>query len=218
MSTTFQQAIDTARIPLNDAAKVRYPDDMLLSFAIDAVREIAVYRPELFIITQNVPCTAGQAMQTVETANPIGLYVIDVQGVTGGNAVNKGDLDTLRRFRPGWRNDTAGPAENWFPITDDVTKRPQPKFYVYPKPPAGQQLIVQYVREPLPTIPVIGDVIPLDDQLTPAVSSYITFKAESIDDEHVLTQRAAGEYQRFAQIVGISEAKRKNIIIEGRAQ
>jgi hypothetical protein len=146
------------------------------------------------------------------------MYLIDVHAVEGGRSVTKADFDTLRRFRPGFRNDPADECENWFPISVDQTKRPQPDFYIYPKAPAGQVLWVQYVKEPFTTLPVIGDAIPLDDQLAPAVTAYIIFRAEAIDDEHVLTQRAAQEYMRFAQIVGIAEAKRKTIIAEGRPQ
>ena len=215
---TFQQAIDSARIPLNDAAKVRYPDDVLLGYAIDAVREIAVYRPDLFRTLGPLACVAGDVRTSVAQCNPPGLYIIDVHNVQGGDAVTKADFDTLRRLRPGWRNDPAGPAQNWFPVTVDQSKRPQAEFYHYPKAPAGQTLWVEYVKEPFTTTPVYADTIPLDAQLTPAVQAYITFRAESVDDEHVLTQRAAQEYTRFAQIVGIAEAKRKTVVTEGRPQ
>lgn len=49
MSFTFQNLVDRARLPLNDAAKVRYPDSELLSYAVDAFLLLRRYRPDLHI-------------------------------------------------------------------------------------------------------------------------------------------------------------------------
>lgn len=49
MSFTFQQVADRARLPLNDADKVRYPDSELLGYATDAYLMLKRYRPDLFI-------------------------------------------------------------------------------------------------------------------------------------------------------------------------
>jgi hypothetical protein len=48
MARTFQNALDRARIPLNDADKVRYPDVQLLSYANDAILILRQKRPDLF--------------------------------------------------------------------------------------------------------------------------------------------------------------------------
>jgi hypothetical protein len=45
---TYRSAVDLARIPLNDAGKDRYPDDMLLTFANQAVLQVLKRRPDLF--------------------------------------------------------------------------------------------------------------------------------------------------------------------------
>ena len=45
---TYQSAVDLARIPLNDADKDRYPDDMLLAFANQGILQILKRRPDLF--------------------------------------------------------------------------------------------------------------------------------------------------------------------------
>lgn len=49
MAFTFQQLIDRARIPLNDADKTRYPDAELLGYGVDAYLLLRRYRPDLFI-------------------------------------------------------------------------------------------------------------------------------------------------------------------------
>ncbi len=49
MAFTFQQLIDRARIPLNDADKDRYPDSELLGYGIDAYLMLRRFRPDLFL-------------------------------------------------------------------------------------------------------------------------------------------------------------------------
>lgn len=44
---TLQDVCDRARIPLNDASKVRYPDAQLLGYANAGVRRIYEIRPDL---------------------------------------------------------------------------------------------------------------------------------------------------------------------------
>lgn len=46
---TFQQIIDSARVALQDDAKVRYSDANLLEYAIDGVLEARKLRPDFFI-------------------------------------------------------------------------------------------------------------------------------------------------------------------------
>lgn len=46
---TYQSVVDLARIPLNDIAKDRYPDDVLLVFANQGVMTTAKRRPDLFV-------------------------------------------------------------------------------------------------------------------------------------------------------------------------
>jgi hypothetical protein len=49
MIYTAQQLVDHARIPLQDNAKVRYTDAVLLTYLNDAVRLTLKNRPDLFI-------------------------------------------------------------------------------------------------------------------------------------------------------------------------
>lgn len=49
MAFTFQQAVDRARVPLNDSDKDRYSDQELLAYAVDALLMLYRYRPDLFI-------------------------------------------------------------------------------------------------------------------------------------------------------------------------
>lgn len=49
MSFTFQTLIDRARVPLNDADKIRYTDAELLKYAADAYLLLRRYRPDMFL-------------------------------------------------------------------------------------------------------------------------------------------------------------------------
>ena len=49
MALTYQSVVDQARIPLNDADKVRYPDADLLSYANNGMLTLMKRRPDLFI-------------------------------------------------------------------------------------------------------------------------------------------------------------------------
>jgi hypothetical protein len=215
VSFTYADAITGAHTVLNDVARARYTDANTFLYAQDAVREIAMLRPDLFVTTTNIACVAG----TRQSLGADGLYVIDVIGVVGGRAVTKADLKTLARYNPNWQNDDAGECENWFPLYDDQTKRPQPQFIIYPPASVGQVLTVQHAYDPLATPPsAASETVPLPDQLKPAVEAYIVFRAESVDDEHVNSGRAAQFYTSFQTILGLSEKAKKTVIQEGRPQ
>jgi hypothetical protein len=210
---TYNQAIDDAHRSLNDALRTRYPDTVTFPYAQDGVREVAMLRPDLFVTTRDLACTPGEVEQTVAPD----LYILDVLNVVGGSSVTKADLDTMRRYQRSWMTDTADEAENWFPIINDQTKRPQANFFIYPKAPAAQSLRVQTVSDPLATLPSAAtETMPIPDQLLPAIASYIIFRCEMVDDEHVVSQRAQAAYTNFATILGVSEKNRKTIVQEGR--
>jgi hypothetical protein len=103
---TYRSAVDLGRIPLNDASKDRYPDDVLLAFANQGVLQILKRRPDLF---------SGQ----------------------------------LARL-PDW--------------------------------PGTEKLL--------------GDAFPLPAEYLQTVADYVTFRAETVDDEHVNSGRASS-FARF---------------------
>lgn len=65
MAFTFQQLADRARIPLNDADKVRYPDSELLIYGTDAYLMLRRYRPDVFLETYTaLPDYSGLVLAT----------------------------------------------------------------------------------------------------------------------------------------------------------
>ena len=64
MAFTFQQLIDRARVPLNDADKDRYSDEELLDYAVDAFLMLRRYRPDLFLSNWTLPDWSAFDLET----------------------------------------------------------------------------------------------------------------------------------------------------------
>jgi hypothetical protein len=199
--TSIQQVIDNARVTLNDSAKVRYPDAECFQYILDAFRQACLARPDLFSITGTVTCVVGVEQTLPSTA----WFVIDVIGTVGGDDIEEGDYETLRAYNPGWRNEPAGPAVNWFrfPQKDDLG--PNNKFYVTP-PAAGGELVKAVWADFDPSALTITSAIMVPEQYVPALEAYIIFRAEAKDDEHVVTGRASLFSAAFDQALRVGQA------------
>ncbi len=197
---TPQQIIAQARHITNDAGTssfvFRQDNDELVSYVNEGLKEAAILRPDLFSTVGDMVCMAGQCEQSITFLDAISL--LDVLCIHGGTAVNPFDRATMDQFNPGWRTDAEGPAENWAPLEGDPLQ-----FFIYPKAPAGQVLDVRYVRNP--GVYALGDTIgDLPASYLPALADYVVYRAESKDDEHVLTQRAAAHLLAFKSKFGVT--------------
>lgn len=192
---TFQDLIDLARVPLNDADKERYPDAKLLGYAKDGLREAAVLRPDLFAATGQVNCVAGVEQQIPEG----GWFIITVLTNSVGEDVLEADYQTYRAFNPGWRTDDAGPADIWMRYDE---KGPNNRFFVYPPAVMGAQIDVEYVVCNVAELELDDDV-PLDEPYLPGLQDYVTGRAEEVDDQHTVSQRQAQLIQAFAARLGV---------------
>lgn len=98
MAFTYQSVIDLARIPLNDADKVRVSDATLLSFANQSVLQLLKRRPDLFIgsfsslptgqavLGDQFPLTA-QYVQTVADYITFRAETIDDEKMNSGRSL-----------------------------------------------------------------------------------------------------------------------------------
>jgi hypothetical protein len=230
-----KDVIKLARYALNDDPDGASPtlrfhtDDELMAYTVAGARETAILRPDLFVAEHEYTCQAGNVLQ--DAASVGALYVIDVMGVKGGTnlpgggapyatAVLKADLDTMRRFDRSWALRDAATAENWFPYPSDQSKRPQSKFYIYPKAPANQALGLQVVQDPWHgiTVSLETELAVMPKEILEVQFEYVVFRAESKNDESALSQRAIASWNRFVDVLGRSELKRKIVQQEGRPQ
>lgn len=189
--------VDEARIMLQDthATLRRYSDADLLGFANQALKRIAILRPDLFSYFGDVDCTAGTVLQDLPSD---AVRLMEVFSVTGGDSVRETNRETMDDVYPQWVSDTAGPAINWMRHPRSATK-----FFIYPKAPASQQLVVEYAQTP-PDYDADTTVALLPDAFYPVVLDGVIFIAESIDNEHVNAGRAELFQKTFAESLAVN--------------
>lgn len=197
--STFAQLISRIRPTLNDLSAVRYSDPNLLEWAVDGLREMVVYRPDLFTVTGTFTCVAGHEQALSGNA----LYIVDILANGNGDVIPEADLMTLSAFNQSWRNDAPDVASVWMRVPVDGGKDINDHFYLYPPSPEGQQLKAAWVE--LNTALSLGSSVPIPNNYEPALEAYMIFRAESIDDEHVVEQRAALFRQAFEMMLGVGK-------------
>lgn len=190
---------EVRRVLQDNTAPYRYSDTYLLGFANQALKRMAVLRPDLFAYIGAVTCTAGAVIQSAPTDSIRVMEVFQVQGGAGVTEVNR---DSLDETYPGWMNDAAGPTVNWMRHVRNPNR-----FFIYPKAPAGQVLVVEYSQTP-PDYAIDADVALLPDAYFPVVVDGTIFLAESVDNEHVNSNRAQLFQQTFTQALGVNAQSR----------
>jgi len=190
---TPQSIITTARYTLNDTDSTGYrnSDAELLAYVNEGMREISMFRPDLFSSIGDFTCTIDSCEQRATFSDA--QLVAKVLCIHGGAALTFFDMDAMDTFRPGWRADTAAAATQWSKHPVDPLR-----FFIYPKAPATAQVLdLLYVR--MPTDLLIGDTITeIPASLTPALVDYVIYRAENKDAEHVTSGRATMHAAAFA--------------------
>ena len=182
-----------------ESAVYRYSDAVLLSFANQALKRIAILRPDLFAHIGTVTCDENEVLQSAPTDS---IRIIEIFSVQGGDGITETTREALDQAYPTWMNDTAAATQNWMRHIRNPNK-----FFIYPKAPAGQQLVVEYAKTP---ITYAGDatVAELGDAYIPVVIDATVFLAESIDNEHISSQRAELFQKSFTQALGVGIQQR----------
>lgn len=196
----LNDVVTEARRLLQDiSTPQRYSDAVLLGFANQTLKRMSVLRPDLFAYIGEITCTAGAVIQSPPSDS---IRVIEIFQVKDGSGVTEVDRNSLDQTYPGWMNDTAGPAVNWMRHVRNPNK-----FFIYPKAPVGQVLIGEYAQTP-PTYTGSETVALLPDAFFPVVVDGTVFLAESVDNEHVNSNRAQLFQQSFTQALGVSAQAR----------
>jgi hypothetical protein len=170
---------EVRRVLQDNTAPYRYSDTYLLGFANQALKRMAVLRPDLFAYIGVIPCTAGVAIQSAPADS---IRIMEIFQVEGGSGVTEVSRDSLDETYPGWMNDPAGPCVNWMRHVRNPNR-----FFIYPKAPVGQTLLAEYSQTP-PDYAADADVALLPDAYFPVVVDGTIFLAESVDNEHVNAQ------------------------------
>lgn len=190
---------EVRRILQDTNTPLRYSDAVLLGFANQALKRIAVLRPDLFAYIGEIPCTDGAVIQSAPSDS---IRIMEIYNVKGGDGVIETNREALDQAYPQWMNDAAAPAVNWMRHV-----RNSNKFFIYPKAPTGQILIGEYAQTP-PDYDGVTNVELLADAYFPVVVDATVFLAESVDNEHVNSNRAQLFQKSFTQALGASGASR----------
>ena len=177
----------------------RYSDTILLGFANQALKRMAVLRPDLFAYMGTMTCTENAVIQSAPSDS---IRIIECYSVVGGNGIIETNREALDQAMPTWMNDTAAAATNWMRHVRNPNK-----FFIYPKAPANQVLNIEYAQTPS-TYDGTTTVALLPDAYFPTVIDGTVFLAETVDNEHVNSQRAQLFQQSFTSSLGVSAQSR----------
>tara|TARA_Y100000004_G_scaffold195811_1_gene263954 strand:+ start:11724 stop:12371 length:648 start_codon:yes stop_codon:yes gene_type:complete len=189
-----------------DSTTYRYTDAMLLKFANQVLKRTAIFRPDLFSLQANLTCTAGSVVQSAPADS---IRLMEVYYNVSGNGIIETTREVLDQAYPAWMTDNAGSTINWI-----RNIRNPNKFFIYPKAPSAHQIVIEYAQTP-PDYAGDATVALLPDAYFPAIVDGTVFLAESIDNEHVNSNRAALFQQSFSQALGVSSQTREITDTEG---
>lgn len=192
--------IEVRKLIGDSSTPSRFSDVELLGFVNQALKRMAMLRPDLFIVTADLPVVAGSTYQTMPADS---MRLVEIFAVTGGSVVTEVDREVFDQTYPGWRAEAAGTPVNFM-----RNPRNGNTYFLYPAPVAGITLAAEYVRTPVSYGQL--DVIERpSDTYFPALVDATVFLAASVDDEHVLSGRAKLFADTFAQGLSVSLESRK---------
>lgn len=173
-----------------NAVLQRYSEAELLGFANQALKRIAVLRPDLFAKIAEFSTVAGEVIQSAPADS---LRIMEVFRVKDGASIRETNRQTLDQTYPDWANDDPSPTVNWMRHPRNANR-----FFIYPKAPAAQVLVLEYSQAPRNYN--LGEQVELlPDAYLPVVIDGTIFLAESIDNEHVNSNRAKLFQDSFIQ-------------------
>lgn len=192
-----QDILNKASVLLQDTTNVRWPQAELLGWLNDALREIAIARPDQSSKYGNVSLVAG-TRQTLP-ADAIELMRVvrntGVGGTTPGLAIRKVPQELLDSQIPNWH--ATAPAATIKHFTYDA--RDPHHFYVYPPADGTTEVEVLYNAAPA-KLNAYTDTIVIDDIFANSALDYVMFRAYSKDlEEAGNTQRAEMHYKMFTE-------------------
>jgi len=191
---------EVRRLIQDENTPVRYSDATLLGFVNQTLKRMAMLRPDLFTTVADIPTVSGQVYQAIPAA---GSRLVEIFGVSGGNAIEEVNRDEFDRAYPAWQSDAAGVPTKYMRHTRN------PKgFFLYPRPQAGVQLLAEYVVSP-PDYTLLQAIITPADEYFSTIVDGTVFLAESVDNEHVSSGRAKLFYDSFVQSLGVSGQARE---------
>lgn len=173
----------------------RYGDTVMLGFVNQTLKRMVMLRPDLFTTITTVTPTANVAQQTL----PAGaVRLVEIFQVVGGSVLEEADWGVFTRTYPQWTTDPVGTPTKYIRHPRNPTA-----YFLYPRPSVAINLLVEYVVTP-PTYALTSNIDVLPDAYFGALVDGVVFLAESVDNEHVNSNRAKLFFDSFVQALGVS--------------
>ncbi len=201
-TVTVQNLINQARTILQDQDSIRWSDEEFLGWTASAYREIVRHRPDSNSTYKQIN-TVGDSHQSLPDD---GAYLISVIRNEGGakRAIRPIERHVLDSQNPDWHTvntTTTAQVAKYY-----VYERDSPKdFYLYPAPPAGVSISIQYARIPVAHT-AVSEVISLDDTYAGLIVDYMLYRAYSKDASVGDSQLASAYQQMFYTQLGVNAA------------
>lgn len=174
--------ITESRILVQDTrTPYRYSDTVMLNFVNQTLKRMAILRPDLFSVIGDISTTANTVIQSCPSDS---LRLVEIFQIKNGDAVTEVNREVLDQMSPGWVNEAAGTPLNFMRHVRNPNK-----FFLYPRPTAGVVLVGEYAQVP-PTYTLNQTITALPDAYLPVAADGVVFLAESVDNEHVNSNRA----------------------------
>jgi hypothetical protein len=177
----------------------RYSDAIMLGWVNQTLKRTAVLRPDLFGVIGDIATTPNVVLQSTPSDS---LRLIQIFQVKNGDAVTEVDREVFDQTYPGWVNEAAGTPVNFMRHVRNPNK-----FFVYPRPTSGVILVGEYAQVP-PDYALNDTIALIPEAYFPVLVDGVVFLAESVDDEHVNSQRAALFQKNYTEALGASVSNR----------
>jgi hypothetical protein len=192
---TPNEVITEARRLIQDTkAPYRYSDAVMLGFVNQTLKRMVVLRPDLFAVIGTFPMSVGTVLQSCPADS---TRLIEIFQVQGGSAVTEVTRRVLDQTSPSWVSEAAGTPVNFMRHVRNPNR-----FFVSPPPASGVVLVGEYAQTP-PDYTIDQEITYPTDAYFPVVVDGTVFLAESIDNEHVNSNRAKLFQDAFVQALGV---------------
>ncbi|MFM1990231.1 MAG: hypothetical protein RJA99_3188 [Pseudomonadota bacterium] len=201
--TTVASLLNRAAVVLQDPTNIRWPQSELLDWLNDGQREIALFKPNVFVKNIPVQLVAG----TKQALPADGVSLIDVvrnmgtNGSTPGDAIRVVTREILDAQIKNWHSSTASATAKHYVYTPLDPKT----FYVYPPQPSTGMNQVEIIYVASPTDATLVSTITIDDIYMTALLNYILFRAYTKDAEYANNAQLATAY--YTQFQAIMQGK-----------
>ena len=206
----MSQVVADARLAIQDLgvlASPRFSDAQILTMANQTLKRMCVLRPDLFALITTMTTAAGST-QTAPADSMRFMEALAVVGVNNLNEINRESLDLMAST---WQYGAQSSPTNWMRHPRNANA-----FFLYPPPPAGIVLQIEYVQSP-PNYTLSQAPAILPDAYYPVVLDGTVALLEMTDNEAVNSNRAKLCYDMFTNQLQSSLKARESVDSEGSA-